>query len=1020
MSDDAQRPTSDAETEAEAGAESEIKPETDAESESETETESETEPKSDSKSASKKSRPKLWPLLKRDARRVAALTLVGCAVFAFVEYWLTVDDFRQPIRFVTWLRFAMLTVTLTTVLWILVTPLAIGLAWLARFGKVLDEPGAAGEWRGLFAPREKPLTGFDRRVPWLWAVFLVTIVFMLMSGLTTYGVLKKHKDPELISIALSIRQIVLLAVLAMAAWVAALATRWVGEKLQPHLRAFNPLGRLLPALVLIGAVSFTTLKVLLRKVPQLDKVVPYRLLIATAAFCIGFVACRWLLGRRGRLLPAHGRRRTMALVALGLIPAVIAPVTLLKVGGDPEAKYLAFTSSPPLRKLMTAVRKANDFDGDGYGSLLGENDCAPFNKHINPSAFDKPDNGIDEDCDGKDASIEHLRKLHKGERPLVPDKFVRDWNFLFITIDTVRYDHTHFGGYHRDTTPNLDKLVKRSTSFTFTNAPSAGTMASIPAILTSKFFHSGVAMNEKVSPPRLLPSNVMMSEVLKSAGYTTGAILTHYYFRKWGMRQGFDYYNNDLGAKRNPRSITSDKVTDRALQWISRNYRKKWFLWLHYLDPHGYYVPHEEKSYGSKEKDLYDAEIWYTDKHIGRLLDQLRQIPGHEKTIVIITADHGDGFNEHGFTSHAVALYQELVHVPMIFYIPGLPARRVGGAVSNLDILPTMADLAGIQYNPEEFEGESLAGQLFYNHVDHKRVVYSETDLPQPQRAAITERYKLIYRMRSNIYELYDLRKDPGEKHNIASRDHKAFKLMKAKLKEYLDRVFYSRNTVNNLSARKLFKLNDIVLKKPPKPQYRVAGVSFDNGNLKLIGYDLDKKKYKPGSVMRVAVYFEVTKRPTKDYKLQVDAWGADDKGMRTGRATHTRIRFTGGQAPFPTSEWHKGDFIRDRFLLRIPRLWKYGEHLGLGLRMTQNRGQKTRPTGKTLPTDRFVSVFGIVPYEGKPRPANSALPKPGAPGIKHGANTPNSRGLRPNIRGRRVTPRRRRTPVRKPVVKHP
>src|SRR5262249_23671941 len=158
------------------------------------------------------------------------------------------------------------------------------------------------------------------------------------------------------------------------------------------------------------------------------------------------------------------------------------------------------TASPALEKLIGLVRTANDLDRDGFGSLLGENDCGPFDKAIHPGATDLPDDGIDQNCDGRDFTL-RPSAAPSGPAVAVPAQFKRsDWNVLLITIDTVRYDHTSFGGYKngpkkRDTTPRLAELAQRSTSFTFCNAPSAGTMASIPAIITSKFFHSGLALD---------------------------------------------------------------------------------------------------------------------------------------------------------------------------------------------------------------------------------------------------------------------------------------------------------------------------------------------------------------------------------------------------------------------------------------------------------------------------------------------------------------------------------------------
>src|SRR5262249_11366759 len=260
---------------------------------------------------------------------------------------------------------------------------------------------------------------------------------------------------------------------------------------------------------------------------------------------------------------------------------------------------------------------------------------------------------------------------------------------LLLTIDALRYDHTGIGGYKarkgRDTTPNLDQLAARSVVFDFANAPSAGARAAGPARGPAKVFPpgSGVGREGRPMPPHKPPASLMLAEAMKRGKYVTGAILTHEYFNDWGLEQGFDTYDNSLGAKPNPMSITSQDVTSKAEAWIAQRGDDKWFLWLHYLDPHGRYVAHPgDVSYGTSEEDLYDGEISYTDRYVGKLLEFLARTPAGQKTIIVVTSDHGDGFMEHGFINHGMALYRELLHVPLLVYVPELAPRRVAGVVS--------------------------------------------------------------------------------------------------------------------------------------------------------------------------------------------------------------------------------------------------------------------------------------------------------------------------------------------------
>jgi arylsulfatase A-like enzyme len=121
-----------------------------------------------------------------------------------------------------------------------------------------------------------------------------------------------------------------------------------------------------------------------------------------------------------------------------------------------------------------------------------------------------------------------------------------------------------------------------------------------------------------------------------------------------------------------------------------------------------------ERQFGNAKMDVYDGEIAYTDKHIGKLLDFLARSPAGQKTVIIVTSDHGDGFKEHGFENHGFALYRELVHVPLLFYVPENEGRVVPGPVSNIDIMPTLADLIGVDIGDPTVEGESLIPQIFY------------------------------------------------------------------------------------------------------------------------------------------------------------------------------------------------------------------------------------------------------------------------------------------------------------------
>jgi arylsulfatase A-like enzyme len=494
----------------------------------------------------------------------------------------------------------------------------------------------------------------------------------------------------------------------------------------------------------------------------------------------------------------------------------------------------------------------------------------------------------------------------------VPDAYKRDWNFLLVTIDATRYDHTGFGGYKkakgRDTTPRLDELVQRSISFNFANAPAAGTMASVPAIVTSKYFHSGIALGpeRRPMPPKVLPENTLIGEVMKRSGYVTAAILTHEYFNDWGLEQGFDTYDNALGAKHDADSITSQDVTAKAEAFIAKQGAKKWFLWCHYLDPHGRYVAHPgEVQFGASEEDLYDGEIAYTDKYLGKLLDYVAHSPAANRTVIVITSDHGDGFNEHGFINHGMALYRELLQVPLVIYVPDAEPHTVDGPVSGLDIFPTIADMAGIDISDLAIEGESLVPQIFYGRDANERIIFAETNFPDPLRAVISSRYKLIFNLKANYYELYDLVKDPWEKKNIYAQDKADGARMKGVLDEWLDRVYYARDP---MSQAQRVRMEQFLLAAAPKPQHAAPAQTAD---LQVVGWDGSTGPVPPGKDVVFTVFLTVVKPTPIAYRIEAD--------LGTGALVSRQVRTPAGDGIFPTSKWKPGEYVKEGFRLRVP-----------------------------------------------------------------------------------------------------
>jgi arylsulfatase A-like enzyme len=873
----------------------------------------------------------------------------GALVFAPVEYALTLCTYSGSVGFASKLFLVALVATLSLWLWLVLAIGLVGVLVGSRLVRAQLDPEAA-RGPGWFVA--SPLVhGVRRGVPRLWAIVITAIVIGLCVQRGAVWAMKTFKEPQLTAALVAAITIGVVGIAIALQRPLAIALAAAAEGLAPIFGVANTLGRWRAAGVALAALVGGGLIATWFAVPQSRSVLPVRLVISGIAIGLG-------MGLGAHHL-AHLRKPRRAARYVGGGAFALVVTTLAWFGADLETRYVAITASPALDKLIALVRVSNDLDRDGFGSVLGENDCAPFDKAINPGANDKPGNTIDEDCDGTPLTWAAIT-VPPGPTKPVPPEFKKDWNFLFITIDTMRYDRTTFGGYQqktkRNTTPRLAELVDRSTSFRFTQAPSAGTMASIPAILTSRFFHSGIAIDDNVprgTPPKILPINVTLPEIMQRAGYYTGAIGSHEWWNNWGIEQGVDEYDNSLGKNHDPYGSSAHKVTDKILAWVSRQQNKKWFMWAHYIDPHGRYVAHPEVvDYGTSEPDLYDAELQWTDQQIGRLLDELRRLPSTKKTIIVITSDHGDSMGEHSVPlgTHGTALYREMLHVPMIIHIPGNPPRLIDGATSPLDVMPTIAELAGISLAGLELEGRSVVPQLFYGIEDRQRIVFAETNAPFRQRAAISEDWKVIYYMKTNLWELYDLRADPWEKTNLAPQNPPAFAKMKGTLQLWINRVVNARNPLFNQAFR---QIQDVVLSGPPQPVARTTGQRIDG--IEVLGISWAGIPV-PGKPAEVHVYFRVDQPTTKVYRFGIAAWPA---GTVPTAAARSATRPTADGA-FATDQWKAGDHIRERFSFTLPPEWT-GE-VTIGLVAIDPANTKVMPTGDKPATEPTIAILGSLP----------------------------------------------------------
>ncbi|MCB9588350.1 MAG: sulfatase [Polyangiaceae bacterium] len=402
-----------------------------------------------------------------------------------------------------------------------------------------------------------------------------------------------------------------------------------------------------------------------------------------------------------------------------------------------------------------------------------------------------PDNSLEEPSQ---ASAAPASSPSVAPAPLSPPKpeAKRPYNVVLIYVDSLRADMP-WSGYPRKIAPNLTKFAQRAVWYENAYSLSSYTAKSIPPSLIGGY--PSELKRDGYFFTKWSPENLFLAERVQGAGHRTLAGHVHGYFQPklaMGPAEGVDDYRMieghiDLQAVK---SVTDERLFKLAKQMLTdpKNVSlpdgKRFFAVFHFLDPHHTYERHAGvHGFGNKPRDMYDSEVLWTDRWVGQLLDFIESAPWSENTAVIVTADHGEGFGEHNHFRHAYELWESLVRVPLLFYIPGATPAKLSEARGHIDLAPTIADLMGVKAEPK-FRGVSLVSELFGSPQLPRPVVVDlpRDDLQDRRRAVIDGGWKLISFGDDKRFQLYHLKEDPTESQDLAKTNPEQLERMRALL----------------------------------------------------------------------------------------------------------------------------------------------------------------------------------------------------------------------------------------------
>ncbi len=498
---------------------------------------------------------------------------------------------------------------------------------------------------------------------------------------------------------------------------------WLGARPARRLLALRPLAAALVAALLVLVLELCNQLLLVRLYPAFHWGLSLAALLVAPA-----LATPWLVAGEEQ---EQERKRWLALVAAAL---------LLPLGVPLAAKRLAYFDNFRLVLLEKAP-------------LLGRavELCALF---APPRAF--------EDAGEVALGRESERTLDLGGRDV-----------LLVTIDALRADHVGAYGYPRPTTPHIDALAKQGVVFEHAYAATPHTSYSVTSLMTGKYMR-----------PLLLQGSGQDSDtwagLLRTYGYRTAAFYPPAVFFI-DQRRFEPFEKSYLGFEyRWVEFAEGQRRVDQVKSYLAAAPRDKpLFVWVHLFGPHEPYEAHAEHPFGERDIDRYDAEIAAADRTLGQIVDTFRaQRP---RAALIVTADHGEEFGEHGGRYHGTSVYEEQVRVPLVFVLPGAAAaHRVREPVQTIDLLPTLLSAFSVP-RPPRVRGRDLGGLITGKSKAAEGLAYAETD----EQALYAEGdLRLVCERRVGACRLFDVGSDPGEQKDLSGERPRELELLRQRLHE--------------------------------------------------------------------------------------------------------------------------------------------------------------------------------------------------------------------------------------------